>query len=132
MEFTTKETGAKVVLNPCSLVDAFKLKSAIQKALLENNINLEKALDEDLTMVLMALDSSEEVFKCMFDCLKKSTYNDIRITYDVFEDEQAKQDLYEVFFYCLKVNIYPFFKPLLSRFGIKLKVPEFGENPKSK
>ena len=103
MEFTAKETGAKVVLNPCSLVDAFKLKSAIQKALLENNINLEKALDEDLTMVLMALDSSEEVFKCMFDCLKKSTYNDIRITYDVFEDEQAKQDLYEVFFYCLKV-----------------------------
>ena len=131
MEFTTKETGAKVVLNPCSLVDAFKLKASIQKSLLKNNIKLEQAFEEDLSNVLMALDSSEEVFESMFECLKKSTYNGNRITFDTFESETSRQDLYEVFFYCLKVNIYPFFKPLLSRLGIKLKVPEFGESPKS-
>jgi len=132
MEFETKETGAKVVLNPCSLMDAFKLKSAIQKALIGNGIKLEEALDSNLSSVLMALDSSEEVFNCLFECLKKSTYNDARITMETFENEEARLDLYEVFFYCLKVNIYPFFKPLLSRLGIKFKVPEFGESLKSK
>lgn len=132
MEFTTKENNAKVVLNPCSLVDAFRLKSKIQKALLENGIKLEQALNEDLSQIIMALDSSEDVFNSMFECLKKSTYNDIRITPEVFENPEAREDLYEVFFYCLKVNIYPFLKPLLSRFGIQLKVPEFGENQKSK
>lgn len=132
MEFVTKETGTKVVLEPCSLIDAFKLKSKIQKALLENGIKLEQALNEDLSQILMAIDSSEEVFLALFDCLKKSRYNDVKITPEIFESEEARQDLYEVFFYCLKVNIYPFFKPLLSRFGIQLKVPEFGESPKSK
>lgn len=130
MEFETKETGAKVVLNPCSLVDAFKLKSAIQKSLLANNLNLAKVLNEDVTQLFMALDSSEEVFNCMFDCLKKSTYNGVKITYETFEQEDARQDMYEVFFQCLKVNIYPFFKPLLSQLGINLKVPEFGESQK--
>lgn len=132
MEFTTKETKAKVVLNPCSLMDAFKLKSKIQKALLENNISIETALNQDLGQVLMALDSSEEIFLAMFECLKKSTYNDVRITQETFEQDEAKGDLYEIFFNCLKVNIYPFFKPLLSQFGIQLKVPMVGESQKSK
>lgn len=132
MEFTTKETGAKVVLNACPLVDAFRLKSKIQKALLDNGIKLEKAFQEDLGQILLSIDSSEEVFMCMFECLKKSTYNGIKITPEVFESEEARQDLYEVFFYSLKVNIYPFFKALLSLFGIQLKIPEFGESQKSK
>ena len=127
MEFTTKETGAKVVINPCSLVEAFKLKSAIQKSILDSGMSIEEALKKDVAHLLLALDSSEDVFNRLFDCLRKSTYNGVRITYETFESESAKQDIYEVFFYCLKVNIYPFFKPLLSRFGIELKVPEFGE-----
>lgn len=132
MEFVTKATGAKVVLNPCSLVEAFRLKSKIQKALLENGIKLEQALEEDLSQIIMALDSSEDVFNSLFECLRKSTYNNVRITPEVFESLEAREDLYEIFFYCLKVNIYPFLKPLLSQFGIQLKVPEFGESPKSK
>ena len=131
MEFETKETGAKVVINPCSLMEAFMLKSAIQKALIGNGIKLEDAFETGISSIFLALDSSPEVFKCLFECLKKSTYNDVKITMETFDKDDARQDLYEVFFYCLKVNIYPFFKPLLSRLGIKLKMPEFGESPKS-
>lgn len=131
MEFTSEETGAKIVINSCSFEDAFHLKSLIQKSLLDNNINLEKALDEDIFGIILALDSSKEVFEAMFKCLVKSTYNNVKITKETFEDEKARADLYEIFFYCLKVNIYPFFKSLLSQFGISLEKPAGGVAPLS-
>lgn len=123
MEFTTEENQAKVILNAAPLEDAFRLKAALQKALLSQNINLQELTDGDLFKVMLALDSSPEVYNCMFDCLKKSSYNGIKITRETFEPEETRGDLYEVFFYCLKVNVYPFFKSLLSRFGIR-----FGKN----
>lgn len=130
MEFTSENTGAKIVINPCSFQEAFRLKSAIQKALLRNNVSLEAALEQDITSLILAIDSDEEILDRMFDCLKKSTYDGIKITKDTFEDESARGDLYDIFFQCLKVNIYPFFKPLLSRFGIELKAPKMGESQK--
>lgn len=130
MEFKSENTGVKVVINPCSFQDAFKLKSAIQKALLKSGVSIEQALDQDLSSLILAIDSDEEIMKCMFECLKKSTYDGIKITMDTFENEEARGDLYDIFFQCLKVNIYPFFKPLLSRFGIELKAPKVGENQK--
>lgn len=130
MEFTSENTGAKIVINPCSFQEAFRLKSAIQKALLRNNVSLEAALEQDITSLILAIDSDEEILERMFDCLKKSTYDGIKITKDTFEDESARGDLYDIFFQCLKVNIYPFFKPLLSRFGIELKAPKMGESQK--
>lgn len=130
MEFTSENTGAKIVINPCSFQEAFRLKSAIQKALLKNNVSLEAALEQDITSLILAIDSDEEILDRMFDCLKKSTYDGIKITKDTFEDESARGDLYDIFFQCLKVNIYPFFKPLLSRFGIELKAPKMGESQK--
>lgn len=121
MEYTSTETGAKVIINAAPLQDAFKLKSDIQKALLANGIKMETAMEGDVINLLMAIDSSEDVFNGLFRCLAKSSYNGVKITPEVFENEEARGDLYEVFFYCLKVNVYPFFKPLLSRFGIQLE-----------
>ena len=130
MEFTSENTGTKIVINPCSFQEAFRLKSAIQKALLKSGVSLETALEQDITSLILAIDSDEEIMERMFDCLRKSTYDGIKITKDTFEDESARGDLYDIFFQCLKVNIYPFFKPLLSRFGIELKAPKMGESQK--
>mgnify|MGYP004568317085 CR=1 FL=1 len=119
MEFVTEENKAKVIINAAPLQDAFRLKAVIQKALLNNGIKIEDIKENDIFNILMALDSSEEVFNAMFDCLKKSSYNGIKITKETFEPEETRGDLYEVFFYCLKVNIYPFLRSLCSRFGIQ-------------
>ena len=119
MEFTTKG-GAKVTLNPASLNNAFKLKGAVEKALLKQGIKLSDVLSkgslsyEDLFELAIAIDADEDVFNSCFDCMEKSIYKDIKITKEVFEDENARADLYEVLFYCLKVNLYPFFRSLLS------------------
>lgn len=115
MEFTTKATGAKVVVNAADLQDAFLLKTKIQKAFKENGINPVEALGKgDVFSLIDAMDGSMDVFDGLFTCLKKSTYNGAKITPEVFMSEETRGDLYEIFFYCLKVNVYPFFKSLSS------------------
>lgn len=137
MEFTTKGNNVKVVINPAGLDKAFKLKSVVEKAILKQGIKLIDVLSEEsisyeqLFNLAMAIDSDIEVFDACFDCMEKSIYNNIKITKDVFEDETARGDLYEVLFYCLKVNVYPFFKHLLSSLGTSSVQAEIGESLKS-
>lgn len=136
MEFTTK-SNVKVVLNPASLDKAFKLKALVEKALLKQGIKVFDVLEqgeisyEDLLGLAMAVDSDIEVFDACFECMDKSIYNNIKITKDVFEDESARADLYEVLFYCLKVNVYPFFRHLLSSLGTNNAQAGIGEVLKS-
>lgn len=136
MEFTSK-SGIKVVLNPASLDKAFKLKALVEKALLKQGINVFDVLGqseisyEDLFNLAMVIDSDIEVFDACFDCMDKSIYNNLKITKEVFEDESARGDLYEILFYCLKVNVYPFFRHLLSSFVINKNTAENGEVLKS-
>lgn len=136
MEFTTK-SNVKVTLNPASLDKAFKLKSLVEKALLKQGIKIFDILEkgdisyEDLFNLAMAVDSDVEVFNACFECMDKSIYKDVKITKDVFEDESARGDLYEVLFYCLKVNVYPFFKHLLSSLGTNNPQAGIGEVLKS-
>ena len=136
MEFTTK-SNVKVVLNPASLDKAFKLKALVEKALLKQGIKIFDVLEqgeisyEDLFNLAMAVDSDVEVFDACFECMDKSIYNDVKITKAVFEDESARGDLYEVLFYCLKVNVYPFFRHLLSSLGTNNPQAGIGEVLKS-
>lgn len=136
MEFTTK-SNIKVVLNPASLDKAFKLKSLVEKSLLKQGIKISDLLGkgeisyEDIFSLAMAIDSDVDVFDACFDCMDKSIYNDVKITKAVFEDETARGDLYEVLFYCLKVNVYPFFRHLLSSLGIGEMGKGVGEDLKS-
>lgn len=136
MEFTTK-SNIKVVINPTDLDKAFKLKSLVEKALLKQGIKISDILTrdeigyEDFFDWAMAIDSDIDVFNACFECLDKSIYNDVKITKAVFEDENARSDLYEVLFYCLKVNVYPFFRHLLSALGIGESLAETGETLKS-
>lgn len=136
MEFTTK-SNVKVVLNPASLDKAFKLKSLVEKALLKQDIKIFDILGsgelsyEDLFNLAMAVDADIDVFDACFECMDKSIYNDVKITKAVFEDESARGDLYEVLFYCLKVNVYPFFRHLLSSLGTSNPQAGIGEVLKS-
>lgn len=119
MEITLEESGVKVNITASSFETAFRLKSTIERELLKSKINLMELDLEDIAgiiNVLMILDSSSEVFEAMFECLKKSSYNGVGIKKDTFDTPEKWGDLYEVFFYCLKVNVFPFYKNLLSKF----------------
>ena len=132
MEYKSEATGARIVINPCSLIEAFKLKSKIQKALLDKGMNIEKLMEQDILTIICALDSSEEVVECLFECLKRSLYNDNAIKPEVFDDVTAREDLYDIFFNCLKVNLYTFFNKILSKLEIQLEPEDLKGNLKQK
>lgn len=134
MEYKSEATGARIVINPCSFMEAFKLKSLIEKALLSTGKSVEELIDLDVTGIVFLIDSSEEVMMCLFDCLKRSLYDDKAIKPELFDDVKAREDLYEIFFNCMKVNLHPFLKQVLSKLQINVQMENLKGilTPKSK
>ena len=119
-------SGAKVVINTAPFKDVMALKSAIGKELANSSFNLPldmslknlKDVDFDIAAfgkLILLVDSSEEVNKHLFSCLARCLRNDEKITLNTFEIEDARQDYYEIVISCLKVNLSPFLKALISQ-----------------
>ena len=138
-------SGATVKINPAPWGDTMALKAAIGKELAGSDLKAFKMdmsvkLTEqdfnlaDLAQVALSIDSSPAVYKALFACLGRCTYNGQRITEQTFEDENARQDYYEIVIECLRVNLSPFFKGLLSKLSPFLKRAEgqTQESPESK
>jgi len=119
------DNGDEAVINIASFSNCIKLKSAIARALLAQgvklaNIDLNNA--ETIIDSILAVDCSEDVLKAVFACIGKSTYNKERITEATFEDEKARENYYEIIIECLKLNLSPFLKPLISKLnGLAVK-----------
>ncbi len=129
-------SGAKVKINIAPFKDSMKLKSAIAKELADSDFSFDfdpskdiKKQDFDIAgiaKIMALLDSSEAVNNALMDCLLRCTYNSEKITGATFEPEEAREDYYDIVAACLKVNIGPFFKSLLSKFLPIIKM--FQEN----
>jgi hypothetical protein len=122
MEFETA-SGAKVKINVADFISSMKLKKAIVEAVKESDVDIAKidldnlkvgAIDSILQIVLTA-DSSDNVQDAIFKCLERCTYNSEKITKDIFEPVEAREDYYEIVIACLKENLTPFFKPLFLK-----------------
>ena len=114
----TFDNGDEAVINIASFSACMGLKNAIAKALLKQDIKLSD-LDisklDSLIGAILSVDSDEVVNKAIFNCLSKSTYNKERIQESIFEDQKARENYYEILIECLKINLNPFFKPLISK-----------------
>jgi hypothetical protein len=136
-------SGAKVSINVADFDDALALKNAVAKEFAQSGLELSNLKASDLqnftemdVNVLMPFlkavaqfDSSPSVNAAIFACLSRSTYNSERITKETFENVEARADYYEIVFECLKVNLSPFFKGLVSKLNLagfltKEKAPE--------
>lgn len=101
------------------------LKSAIGKVLSDSDFQImfspEKSLKEqDIDIAGFAklaalVDSNTEVFEALMKCLAKCSYESEKITKATFESAEARGDYYPIAFACLKENLLPFFKSLLSQ-----------------
>lgn len=134
MEFTT-ESGIKCIINGADFASASRLKVAVLKAIKDSGVKVSEidfskllsgvkddmesavksgALDSLLELVI-ELDCSKAVNEAIFDCLARSTYNGERIVRETFEPEEARGDYYTIVIACLKRNLSPFFKTLISK-----------------
>ena len=66
--------------------------------------------------VLISADTSEDFNKALFKCLGRCVYDEFHaITPQFFDDNpEAIEDYYEIVAYCVKVNLTPFFKSLVT------------------
>jgi len=66
--------------------------------------------------IIICIDSSEEVFALLMECLSRCLYNGEKITERTFETEKARENYYALIKEVLQVNLSPFLKGALSRF----------------
>lgn len=125
MQFTTKKSGAKVVISQASFSEAMALKNAVALEISKSGIALDlkgglSQSDIDVAEILKVffqIDSSPAVYATLFQCLGRCTYNGEKITMETFEDAAARNDYYEIVIACAKEALTPFFSGLLSEFG---------------
>jgi hypothetical protein len=132
--FTTP-TGKELVVNKLRYIEGSRLRIAVLGAIKESNVKISDidfsnllsgnkdqmtsavesgALDK-LISVLIQLDLSEELRKALDIAFKRCTWDGKAINTDFFDDnEEAQGDYYFIAAMCLKVNVLPFIKPLLS------------------
>lgn len=64
--------------------------------------------------------SSKKIMKCLWDCFKTVTINDVRVSNDSFEPVDARQDYYLVCWEVTHDNVLPFMKSHLPWLSIIL------------
>ena len=135
MEFKS-QNGVDVKINPADFISAMKLKNSVLKAVKESGVDISKIDLEKITAaslqpiieVVLSADTNEDVEKALFKCLERCTYNGERIIRDTFEPIEAREDYYEIVINCLKENLAPFFKNLISK--LKSLTPKKSDNQK--
>lgn len=136
VEFTT-QSGAKVVINIAPFKDAMALKNALEKELALSGKSMNLSLKDlelgALAPLVLSIDSSENVAKALFMCLARCTYNGEKIIEQTFEPETAREDYYEIVIACMKANVYPLLKRLISSLtnllsGLKTPAPDSQES----
>lgn len=116
------KNGVEVKIFPAGIIEAMALKNAIQKELLKvgfdiKKIDLSKEINFDsIKNLFLTIDSSEEVQKAAFKCLEKCLYGHEKITMATFDDAEIREYYYDILIECIKVNISPFIKGLVSKF----------------
>ena len=133
MEFTAKNSGKSVKINPASFKNAIALKKEVLKSLKDagviDDINLEKLKNVNisdvftsLANVILSIDTSDSFESALFDCLNVCIYdNKFAITQQLFDDKpEIQEDYYEIITKCCEVNLRPFFKSLYSELSTRL------------
>lgn len=132
------QNGKRIVINTASFKEATALKKAIEKELLKTNVSLDvkslQEINEKYSMIeflnlaknfIFSCETSDEFERVLFECLKHCTYDNIQIKEQLFDDvPEAREDYYMIVFECIKENVLPFFKSLLSKFSALKAIKE--------
>lgn len=136
-EFITANQKKKVIINVASFQDVINLKRAILSELKKNPIGLKLAgestniMEKDISFedllnflknTLIGLELSDELDNAIFVCLGRCTYDTVHaITKDFFDKyPESLEDYYEIVFECVKENLNPFIKSLVSLWNTQL------------
>lgn len=116
-------------ITPASFDDAMALQKAVGRSLKGSKIEIPGSLDDEVTSdllsdivnMVLSVAVDDEVEAALFTCCERALIGEEKIDRDYFEDADNRQYFYPIMIEILKVNLAPFFKNLLSSFGVTAK-----------
>jgi hypothetical protein len=128
-------SGARLHVTVAPFEDA----NALRKALLRTAKGIPLAADPlqmDVTVlkdVFIEAASSNDVEQCLFKCMERASYQDVKVTRGLFDDpklgESARADLLEIYWKVIETNCAPFFVKAFS--ALKARMASVAAAPKS-
>ena len=119
MKKVTLPSGKVLEISLASFSEANALNKAVASEL--KGLKIDRDLDlEDPNFIKDAVCTaiaSDKIMGCLDACIKRCTYDGIKIDKDTFEPEENRQDYFIVYKEVLIETIRPFLKSLLSQFG---------------
>lgn len=127
------DSGAIIDVSTASVRTCYKLLQAVAQEFKKNGIDIKLELDDDISNLgalivknsgaflsgLIDVVSSNDVMDILFECAASGYYekNGVKrkISWDCFEEEDTREDFFEVMIYILKRNLSPFFPKRLIK-----------------
>ena len=131
-ECTTVNGNAELILNEATFADCLILQSVIMEEAKKLKIDIGQIdIDFDGASITSLLDSIKDLFfnlmtsekfdRIVFKCLSYCTYNNVKITKQLFDDvPEARADYYQIIKECVEINLAPFLKSLTSQLSTLL------------
>lgn len=111
-------SGAKLEIGLAPFKEANRLLKAFTLENKGSTIESRTELDVNLLKDLFCTSiSSELINDALWECAKRCTYNGLKITPELFEPENARQDYLVVMWEVGKANLVPFMKSLFAKLG---------------
>ena len=111
-------SGVELEITLAPFKDAHNLQKAIASELKNVKINPDVELDTNFMKDLICTAvASDKIMDALNVCLKRCTYNNLKITDDIWEAVEARADYYEVCTEVIKENCLPFVKGLSAQFA---------------
>jgi hypothetical protein len=111
------QSGAELAITLAPFEDSKNLYQALLSELkvlkVEYNTEIDVNFFKDIFCVGF---SSKAVEAALWKCMSRVTYNDLKVTKDTFEVEEARQDYFDVCFEVARANIAPFTKNLYAKY----------------
>lgn len=111
-----------IKINPADFEAAENLKNAVLKELGASGIDIDGvSFDSEIEVssflnTALKAASSQDIQAALYACLIRCTFEGEKITKDTFEPVENREHYYPIMLECLKVNLTPFFKGLISQF----------------
>ncbi len=103
------------ILRSCPLADKALLQTAKGVPLGADPMQMDLTILKD---VFIDAASSDTVERCLFKCMERVSYQDVKVTPALFDDvklgEQSRGDLLEIYWKVIEVNCAPFFVKAFS------------------
>jgi hypothetical protein len=115
-------SGRELRLHAAPFADARELYQAMLEEAKSLKIDAQAEVDVNMFKDLFcAALSSKRIESALWKCMARAIYNGAKVTPEVFEPVEARQDYFDVLFEVTKENILPFTKSLSARFAPMLE-----------